>query len=60
MIQELVELAKNQPILVGGVGTVLTSSALYLVRSIPSQISSGVVNSIVSHFLIDNKNDYFN
>ena len=60
MIQELVELAKNQPILVGGVGTVLTSSALYLVRSIPSQISSGVVNSLVSHFLIDNKNDYFN
>lgn len=60
MIQEIVELAKSQPILVGGVGTVLTSSVLYLVRSIPTRISNGISNSLISRFMIDNKNDYFN
>ena len=60
MIQEIIDLAKTQPILVGGIGTVLTSSALYLVRSVPNRISSFATNSVQSQFFIDNKNDYFN
>ena len=60
MITEIIELAKTQPILVGGVGTVATSSVLYLLRSLPNRVISTISNSLISELSIDNKNEYYN
>ena len=60
MISELIDFAHNQPILVGGVGTVLMTSALYIARSIPRKIGGFISSNIVSTFFIDNKNEYYN
>lgn len=59
MIQELMELAKAQPILVGGVGTVLTSASLYVLRSIPSQLFRAVRGSLVSTIDVNSRHDFY-
>ena len=59
MIQELTELAKQQPILVGGVGTVLTSAALYVARSVPRLVVRSVTSTMVSTISVDNNNDFY-
>lgn len=59
MINEILELAKAQPFLVGGVGTVLTSAGLYIIRDIPVRITRAIGRAMVSTIFVDTKNDYY-
>lgn len=60
MIAELVEFAKSQPFLVGGCSTVLLSSGMYLLRSIPDKIGRAISGSLVSHLTVNSRNDFYN
>ena len=59
MFEQLIELAKAQPILVGGIGTVVSGSLLYTIHAVPRSIGTGIKNSLISTIYVDNRNDFY-
>jgi mitochondrial chaperone BCS1 len=49
----------QQPFLIGGVGTVLAGSAMYVLRAIPTNIGNFVHNSITSNLTVNSQNTDF-